>query len=134
MGIVLMFLKSWWKEILFALVLVAVVAFIYNKGYNNGERDCKEAWQKQEVARVEALNKKIEELKTKSEELAVTQNDSTVKVSKNLNKIISDIKVQSTKPTNTTQVVNQYTTVTDCKPSESFVETWNEIARQANAN
>lgn len=128
MTIVLAFLKMWWKEIAFAIVLIGLIWFIYNKGYNAGEADCKEAWKEAEIARIEAVNKKISEIQTKSETLAIEQNNNTIKVTKSLNKIINDINQKS----NPTVVTHNYTTIADCKPSDEYVETWNEIAKQAN--
>jgi hypothetical protein len=125
--IFLTLLKTFWKPILIIISLIAVFGSVYYSGYKAGGNACQEAWAEKEKERVEAINERVEEIKTTSIDIAKKQELNNEKRAKDLNKIIADLKNRSG------VVNNTYTTVANCKPSDAYVETWNEISKKSNS-
>lgn len=121
----LILLKQYWKEIAIILAAVALVGGIYYQGYKNGNENCREEWAKEKAQQIEAINKRIDEIKDTSDTIANTQEVNNKKVNDNINIIISKLKNGKSSTV--------YTTIKDCKPNDAYVEAWNEISRKANS-
>jgi outer membrane murein-binding lipoprotein Lpp len=122
-------LRTIWKPLIVIIAFIAIVGTIYYQGYKSGGADCREDWARAEKERVEAINKKIDEIKTNSQEIAAKQAEADKKVIASIDLIIKKLKANIAKigPS-----VVTYTTVENCKPNNNYVETWNEISKQAN--
>ena len=129
MPIILLFLKTWWKQIAIVLAVIVLVGGIYYRGYEHGQNSCREDWNKEKAAQIEAINKRVDEIKTTSDTIATNQEVNNKKVNDSIDVIISKLKIKPA-PGSTTNV---FTTVKDCKPSDTYVETWNEISKKANS-
>jgi predicted negative regulator of RcsB-dependent stress response len=126
----LVFLKSFWKEIAVVIAVAVLVGGIYYQGYEHGQRSCQEDWNKEKAEQIDAINKRVDEIKTTSDTIAINQEVNNKKVGESLDAVIARLKVKPA-PGSTTNV---FTTVKDCKPSDTYVETWNEISKKANNN
>jgi len=123
-----MFLKSFWKEIAVVLAIIVLVGGIYYQGYEHGQQSCKADWDKEKAEQIEAINKRVDEIKTTSDTIAENQEINSKKVNESLDAVIARLRAKPA-PGSTTNV---FTTVKDCKPSDTYVETWNEISKKAN--
>jgi hypothetical protein len=128
MTVILLFLQKYWKVIASILAVLVVVGTIYYQGYQHGQQACQEDWNKEKAAQIQAINKRVEEIKTTSDTIAAKQEVNSKKVNESLDAVIAKLRVKSA-PGSTTNV---FTTVKDCKPSDTYVETWNEISKKAN--
>jgi hypothetical protein len=129
-----------WKEIAIVLAIFVLVGGIYYQGYQHGGRACEEKWFEIEQERIAAINKRVDEIKTTSEDIAKIQEAHTVKIAENIDKIIEDLKNNKSGTTlpipikgGTVVNHNVYTTIKECKPSDAYIATWNKISKEANA-
>ena len=129
MTIIFLFLKTWWKQLAVIAGVIILVGGIYYQGYQHGGQSCREEWDKEKVAQIEAINKRVDEIKTTSDTIAANQEVNSKKVNDSIDVIISKLKIKPALGSTT----NVFTTVKDCKPSDTYVETWNEISKKANS-
>jgi len=126
MGIVLTFLKSFWKEIAIVIAVVLVYGWIYQKGYSNGKEACEQAHLESDQARDAAINERIDKLASGSTKIA----NETKKSAGNINKQIEELLINLRKDPKSGPLV----IIKDgnCVPDKTFVDAINAINGAAN--
>lgn len=124
MTIVLMFLKSYWKQLLIIVVVSIAAYFVYNKiytlGYNTAAAECAEKMKEY----TEKLDSRIAGLEEASNTLVTEAIESRKVIRKDFSTILASIK---NKPL---YVVNNVTG--ECAPSVDLVRVYNEAVDRAN--
>src|SRR5574343_652020 len=92
MTIFLMLLKSYWKHILIALVIIFVSYFVYNKIYNIEYSDANAKCAEKMQAYVEKLDARIAGLKEASNTLVTEAIESRKIIKKDFNTILASVK------------------------------------------
>lgn len=124
MTIVLMFLKSYWKQLVIILVISIAAYFIYNKVYTAGYNAAAVVYAKKMEEYNIKLDGRIAGLEEASNVLVTEAIESRKSIKKDFNTILASIK---NKPL---YVVNNVTG--ECAPSADLVRVYNEAVDRAN--
>lgn len=119
---ILLFLKSYFREIAFVVILVIAVLAVYNKGYQSGYNNRVEYYEKIRAEDRNILISKIDNLETLSIGLTKDVVRKQTKLGKDLNSLTLDIK------NNKSFVIKNG----ECIPSEYFINTFNSVIDRAN--
>lgn len=122
-SIILLFLKSYWKQLVIIIVVSIAAYFVYNKiytlGYNAAAAECAEKMKEY----TEKLDQRISGLEEASNTLVIEAVESRKIAKKDFNAIMASIKnkpLYVVKPSG------------ECAPSTDLVRVYNEAVDRAN--
>jgi basic membrane lipoprotein Med (substrate-binding protein (PBP1-ABC) superfamily) len=119
---ILLFLKSYFREIAFALIIGIAILAVYNNGYQSGYNNRVEYYEKIRAEDRNILISKIDNLEALSINMSKDVVRKQTKLGKDLNNLTLDIK------NNKSFVIKNG----ECIPSEYFINTFNSVIDRAN--
>ena len=119
---ILLFLKTYFRQIAFITILGIAILAIYNKGYQSGYNNRVVHYEKIRAEDRNILISKIDNLETLSIGLTKDVVRKQTKLGKDLNSLTLDIKNNKS-----FDVKNG-----ECVPSEYFINTFNSVINRAN--
>jgi hypothetical protein len=119
---ILLFLKTYFRQIAFIIILGIAILAIYNKGYQSGYNNRVVHYEKIRAEDRNILISKIDNLEALSIGISKDVVRKQIKLSKDLNTLTLDIKNNKS-----FDVKNG-----ECVPSEYFINTFNSVMNRAN--
>jgi hypothetical protein len=119
---ILLFLKTYFRQIAFIIILGIAILAIYNKGYQSGYNNRVVHYEKIRAEDRNILISKIDNLEALSIGMSKDVVRKQIKLSKDLNTLTLDIKNNKS-----FDVKNG-----ECVPSEYFINTFNSVINRAN--
>ena len=119
---IILFLKTYFRQIAFIIILAIAILAIYNKGYQAGYNNRVVHYEKIRAEDRNILISKIDNLEALSIGMSKDVVRKQIKLSKDLNTLTLDIKNNKS-----FDVKNG-----ECVPSEYFINTFNSVINRAN--